>query len=221
MWDGTGQPIIPLDLPSPLEVHSSATGTGRQPSRGTKRDTMTNLSLRDAATLCGRGKSTIQRAIKSGQLSANRSEAGGYEIDAAELYRVFPFSIDAGQLRDRTDGTNPSHDFIGPPARPTASHGRERGRDSRDSTAGGTGQGADATTYLSQMLDREKEAARALQAALQARLDDQAETIADLRKRLDTAEAEKMRLLPAPDAGHEKAPAKRQGLIGRIFRGRD
>jgi hypothetical protein len=48
------------------------------------------LSLGQAAKEVGLDKSTISRAIKSGKLSAQRKERGGYEIDPAELFRVFP-----------------------------------------------------------------------------------------------------------------------------------
>ena len=48
------------------------------------------LSLREAATAAGVSKSTIQRAIKSGRLSATRTDDGGYAIDPAELHRVYP-----------------------------------------------------------------------------------------------------------------------------------
>jgi len=48
-----------------------------------------HLSLGQAAKETGLDKSTISRAIKSGRLSATRKENGGYEIDPAELFRVF------------------------------------------------------------------------------------------------------------------------------------
>jgi hypothetical protein len=49
------------------------------------------FSLGQAAKETGLDKSTISRAIKSGRLSAQRKEGGGgYEIDPAELFRVFP-----------------------------------------------------------------------------------------------------------------------------------
>jgi hypothetical protein len=52
---------------------------------------MAPLSLGQAARLTGLGKTTITRAIKSGRLSASRKEDGSYEIDPAELARVYPF----------------------------------------------------------------------------------------------------------------------------------
>jgi excisionase family DNA binding protein len=48
------------------------------------------FSLRTAAQHTGTSKSTILRAIKSGRLSAARLDDGGYEIDGAELERVYP-----------------------------------------------------------------------------------------------------------------------------------
>jgi hypothetical protein len=37
------------------------------------------------------GKTTLSRAIKAGRLSASRTDTGSYEIDPAELHRVYPF----------------------------------------------------------------------------------------------------------------------------------
>lgn len=52
---------------------------------------MQPLSIGAASRLCGKSKSTISRAIKSGKLSASRDGAG-YSIDPAELARVFPWN---------------------------------------------------------------------------------------------------------------------------------
>ena len=46
-------------------------------------------TLGQAAKATGKSKPTIQRAIKSGLISAKRNENGSYTIDPAELYRVF------------------------------------------------------------------------------------------------------------------------------------
>jgi hypothetical protein len=48
------------------------------------------LSLGQAAKEVGLDKSTLSRAIKRGRLSAQRTDSGGYAIDPAELFRVFP-----------------------------------------------------------------------------------------------------------------------------------
>jgi len=47
-------------------------------------------SLAEAATASGKSKMTIQRAIKSGKLSASRRDDESYDIDPSELHRVFP-----------------------------------------------------------------------------------------------------------------------------------
>src|SRR3954447_24895228 len=48
------------------------------------------LSLRSAAVQAGVSKTTIVRAIRAGRLSAPRNDDGGYAIDPAELFRVYP-----------------------------------------------------------------------------------------------------------------------------------
>jgi excisionase family DNA binding protein len=68
---------------------------------------MATLSLRDAAQQTGVSKSTIFRAIKSGRLSAARTDEGGFAIDPAELFRVYPVS--AQRLTHREMG----HDATG------------------------------------------------------------------------------------------------------------
>jgi hypothetical protein len=49
------------------------------------------LTLSQAARSCGRGKTTLLRAVRSGRLSATRDEtAGTWLIEPSELARVFP-----------------------------------------------------------------------------------------------------------------------------------
>lgn len=55
-----------------------------------------SYTLGMAARATGHSKSTVYRAIKSGRVSASRSEGGDYAIDPAELHRVFaPVAADA------------------------------------------------------------------------------------------------------------------------------
>jgi hypothetical protein len=69
------------------------------------------LSLSAAAKEVDRSKSTLSRAIKEGRLSATRCENGSYQIDPAELYRVFPAPVpqpttsNAAQPESERDGT--------------------------------------------------------------------------------------------------------------------
>lgn len=52
---------------------------------------MAMVTLGEAARLTGLGKTTLARAIKSGRLSAARTDTGSYQIDPAELARAYPF----------------------------------------------------------------------------------------------------------------------------------
>lgn len=49
-----------------------------------------DYTLSGAAKATEKSKSTLHRAIKTGKLSAKRTEEGSYLIDAAELARAFP-----------------------------------------------------------------------------------------------------------------------------------
>ncbi|WP_410218884.1 hypothetical protein [Paracoccus sp. (in: a-proteobacteria)] len=176
---------------------------------------MAMLSLREAAQLCGRGKSTIQAAIKDGRLSASRNEQRGYEIDPSELHRVFPFEVsdnrpDEGSDRTQQDSKKDVSDEC-----PVVS-GSDREASIR------TGQDVSVSAmrirHLEELLEAERAGRNDLKQALQARADDLQETIADLRKRLDVAEEEKMRLLPAPEK--KVAPALGQGGLWSRLTGR-
>lgn len=50
-------------------------------------------TLGEAAKATGLTKSGLSKAIKCGRVSANRTESGSYEIDPAELHRVFPPAV--------------------------------------------------------------------------------------------------------------------------------
>lgn len=68
---------------------------------------MPELSLSQAAKLTGKSKSTINRAIKTGKLSATRHEDGTYSIDPSELARAFDVEPFEGAKRSdaEPDGT--------------------------------------------------------------------------------------------------------------------
>ena len=51
------------------------------------------LTLNQAAKACGRSKSTLLDAIRSGRMSAPKNDRGRYAIDPAELHRAFPFKV--------------------------------------------------------------------------------------------------------------------------------
>jgi len=49
-----------------------------------------NYTLGMAAKATGKSKTTIQRAISKGNVSAEKGKNGRYSIDPSELHRVFP-----------------------------------------------------------------------------------------------------------------------------------
>lgn len=51
---------------------------------------MPPITLNQAAKEAVKSKSTILEAIRSGRLSARKDEQGRYQIDPAELFRVYP-----------------------------------------------------------------------------------------------------------------------------------
>lgn len=79
----------------------------------TMRDPM-RYTLGTAAKATGKSKTTIQRAITKGQISAEKKSGGGYSIDPAELHRIFPAvsgdtvsrdsKLDTTRLPDETPG---------------------------------------------------------------------------------------------------------------------
>ena len=66
-------------------------------------------SLRQAAEVCGKGRSTIHRALQSGKLSGTKNDNGEWSIDGSELARAFPWDSHEHVKRDEL-GHSPSTD---------------------------------------------------------------------------------------------------------------
>lgn len=60
-------------------------------------------SLKQAADAVGRGKPAILKAIKNGRISAKKDDNGQWQIDPAELHRVYPVAA-AGNGSDTATG---------------------------------------------------------------------------------------------------------------------
>lgn len=56
--------------------------------------TQHKFTLGQAAKATGKSKSTISKALKSGKISYTEKSSSGYEIEASELFRVFPANTD-------------------------------------------------------------------------------------------------------------------------------
>lgn len=50
----------------------------------------TYLTLGQAAEMCGWSKGAISKAIKSGKMSVHEKTKAGFQLDPAEVLRVFP-----------------------------------------------------------------------------------------------------------------------------------
>jgi hypothetical protein len=64
-----------------------------------------NYTLSKAAMATGKNKATIQRAIKSGKISAIKNSSGAYEIDPSELHRVYPATAQRVAQQDISNDT--------------------------------------------------------------------------------------------------------------------
>jgi predicted site-specific integrase-resolvase len=62
-------------------------------------------TLSQAATATGKNKATVQRAIKSGKISAKKNPSGAYEIDPSELHRIFPATAQIVAQQDISNDT--------------------------------------------------------------------------------------------------------------------
>ena len=60
-------------------------------------------TLGETARASGKSKSTIAKAIKSSRVSALRGDGGSYQIDPAELHRVYPLTGASNGTGARSD----------------------------------------------------------------------------------------------------------------------
>lgn len=72
------------------------------------------ISLNEAASRSGRAKSTISKALKSGKLSyvSKDPQTGAYEIDPAEVDRVFPRKQGTAKSDQLETPRNPTENSI-------------------------------------------------------------------------------------------------------------
>lgn len=82
------------------------------------------LTLNQAAKTCGRSKSTLLDAIRSGRMSAPKDDRGRYAIDPAELHRAFPFQA-PDRLANQSSGPQPTTLWNHPTTLPDRSLERE------------------------------------------------------------------------------------------------
>ena len=117
-------------------------------------------SLSDAAQATGKNQTTIQRAIKNGKISAVKGDSGAYEIDPAELHRVF---------RPATAQRDAQHHKV------------------NDAQQSAVALETHALTRISE-LEKELAVAQSRSISLEEQRQQMSETIEDLRGRLDRSE---------------------------------
>jgi hypothetical protein len=67
-----------------------------------------SYTLGAAAKATGKSKTTIQRAVSKGTISASKGKTGRYSIDPSELHRVFPMvSADTAPQPSHVDTLRP------------------------------------------------------------------------------------------------------------------
>lgn len=70
---------------------------------------MQPLTLNQAAKVAHKSKAAILEAIRSGRLSAKRNELGQWEIDPAELFRVYPQNQSETGIENRGQPPEENH----------------------------------------------------------------------------------------------------------------
>ncbi len=66
-----------------------------------------SYSLKQAAEATGKSKPTVLRALQSGRMSGKKDDNGEWQIDPAELHRIFP----PVQSTDTRNGTKESNEI--------------------------------------------------------------------------------------------------------------
>jgi hypothetical protein len=69
------------------------------------------FTIGQAAKETGKSKSTLSKALKNGTISGDKNPNGSYEIDAAELFRVFPKKTEetVERMNERTNANTEIH----------------------------------------------------------------------------------------------------------------
>ena len=161
--------------------------------------TSTSLSLLEASHRVGKSKPTILRAIQAGKISATRDEpTGEWRIEPAELFRVYA-PVPEGTSASVQEGDDDTPRTTSTGERNTLNFGDTRT--------------AAELEALKRELEREKE-----ERGRERR--QQEETIADLRKRLDSSEEERRQkdaqlthLLTDQREKEPPAPPRQRGFL--------
>lgn len=126
-------------------------------------------TLSQAAAATGKNKATIQRAIKSGKISASKNTSGTYEIDPSELHRIFDATTQRVMKQPNA----------------TMRNSTKQGDKLRDNSA----------LHRIANLEKELAVAEERKSGFEGQMRHLSETVDDLRKRLDQSEGRVTALL--------------------------
>lgn len=123
----------------------------------------TYLTLGQAAEMCGWSKGALSKAIKSGQMSVHAKTKAGFQLDPAEVLRVFPkktetLSIEQSETPQKHSGNSALSAEVEALRQQIATAELERTREREQLT--------DRIDSLQQMLSDEKSERRQLTALL-------------------------------------------------------
>lgn len=145
------------------------------------------INAKEAADQVGMTKQGIIKAIKNGKISANKGEGGEWEIDPAELFRVYK---PVNQNHQQVDGSSPN-------------------------TVNPTNEVDSGIQYKINALQGELEQARELIRRADQRADEWADRAQELAAQLEKEGADR-RQLTALLTIHKESDAKREADAARI-----
>lgn len=173
---------------------------------------MTYLTLGQASRETGVHKSTISRAIQDGRLSAQHNEHGHYQIDPAELFRVFD------PMPSATPGdseSNPAQPPLQPTATPAAANEMVPWLVKRlESTEQELDEAKEQLNERERSLQELREAYRALPSPEQHEEELQRVKAQHVQE-LDKRDAEKVKLVAMERHQHEKESEKWKAELAR------
>jgi len=167
---------------------------------------MTYLTLGQASRETGAHKSTISRAIQDGRLSASHNQHGHYQIDPAELFRVFDPVSKATPDETERNPAQPLHQETATPSSrepemvPWLVKRLERAEQELEQTQ-------DELRAREQSLEELREAYRALPSP-EAHDAEVTRLRSQHQREIDEREAEKVRLIAMERQQHEKQNAR-------------
>jgi hypothetical protein len=153
--------------------------------------------MKDAIKATGLSKATIHRAIKSGKLTASKDDNSHYQIDPAELARVYPNKFKTLEQRDDETAHEPSQDSSHTVSKTSKRDGKKTAEQAHEI----------------ELLKIKLEAAEAMASERGQQVDDLKDRLNEAEKERKTAQAQVTALLT------DERPNKPKGFWDRLRKG--